>query len=137
MECILPSHLFAFLNGVTRITILMVQFWSEDFDFNYMNMWINMQLAQKNLERYLTGNYRCSAVEAWFHSPILRKIAPGGCYSLVVQRFVSSIGNIEKAMRIFNCLGRSGHFWQYWNCRAKAKVCYFWACFFQLFMSKK
>ena len=28
------------------------------------------------------------------------------------QRFVSSIGNIEKAMRVFNCLGRSAWFGQ-------------------------
>ena len=30
------------------------------------------------------------------------------------QRFVSSIGNIEKAMWVFNCLGRLGWFGQYW-----------------------
>ena len=27
------------------------------------------------------------------------------------QRFVPSIGNIEKAMWVLNCLGRPGHFW--------------------------
>ena len=29
------------------------------------------------------------------------------------QRFVSSIGNIEKAKWVFDCLGRLGCFWQY------------------------
>ena len=33
-------------------------------------------------------------------------------YFCVQQRFVSSIGNIEKAMWVFNCLGRSGWFGQ-------------------------
>ena len=33
--------------------------------------------------------------------------------------------------------GWSGWFGQYWNCRTKAKVCYFWGCFFQLFRVKK
>ena len=40
-------------------------------------------------------------------------------------------------MWVFNCLGRSGWFGQYWNCpKGKAKVCFFWGCFFQLFRVK-
>ena len=31
------------------------------------------------------------------------------------QRFVPSIGNIKKAMGVFNCLGRLGCFGQYWK----------------------
>ena len=31
------------------------------------------------------------------------------------QRFVPSIGIIEKAIPVFECLGRPGHFWQYWK----------------------
>ena len=31
------------------------------------------------------------------------------------QKFVPSIGNIEKAMWVSNCLERPDHFWQYWK----------------------
>ena len=40
------------------------------------------------------------------------------------------LSKLSKWTLHFFCLGRSGRFWQYWNCRAKAKICYFWGCFF-------
>ena len=43
------------------------------------------------------------------------------------------LSKLSKWTLHFFCLGRSGRFWQYWNCRAKAKICYFWGGFFSTF----
>ena len=57
-----------------------------------------------------------------------------GFVDIIVQyeNFESSIGNIEKATWVFNCLSRPGHFWQYWKKMGK-----FWGTFFHFFRDKK
>ena len=54
------------------------------------------------------------------------------------QRFVYSIRNIEKAIWIFNCLGRPGRFGQYiLKISSITKLSYFWRRVFMFSRAKK
>ena len=55
------------------------------------------------------------------------------------QRFVSlsTIGKLEKAIWVFNCLGKPGCLWQYWKFLQLLQNHVFDGCFFHVFMGKK
>ena len=53
------------------------------------------------------------------------------------QRFVPSIGNINRAIWVLKRLSRPSCFGQWWNICRFAKVSYFWVRFFLVFMEKK
>ena len=80
---------------------------------SYLADFHSLYLTLYNLELMLISEYHSPKSIISLDLPERKLPLSNGGLNGVNQRFVSSIGNIEKAVWVFNCLGRPGRFWQY------------------------
>ena len=134
-----------FMNVILMVVIVVhpIQLWIFACSANVMVINYDL-LAKRNFNNFISIHYTgyelmiVSYFHYKMHSVFFKTCRIFFYYGVDVLILMPKICMKHwKSYVSFQLFGQIWPFRQYWNCRAKAKVCYFWAWFFQLFMGKK